>query len=167
MIEQNIKTPWYRQPLVWMVIAIPASSVVVGFTLYYLSVVSFDGMVVDDYYKKGIEINRVLRRDHEAAALGLSADLRLDATTQRIRLQLAYKHGFIPPSRLNLQFLHATRAGFDQQVALIHKGHGLYVGTLPVLRPGSWYLEVGDPQWRLSGELLKADDKQTRLQPAV
>lgn len=167
MIEQAVKTPWYRQPLVWLLIAIPGSSVIVGFTLYYLAVVSFDGMVVDDYYKEGMEINRVLRRDHKAAALGLSADLHLDAATHLVRLQLAYKHGFKPPLQLNLQFLHATRAGFDQQVALIHKGHGLYVGALPALRPGSWYLEVGDPQWRLSGELLKADDKKTRLQPAV
>jgi hypothetical protein len=167
MIEQTVKTPWYRQPWVWLLIAIPGSSVVVGFTLYYLAQVSFDGMVVDDYYKKGIEINRVLRRDHEAATLGLSGDLRLNAATHRVRLQLAYKHGFNPPSRLNLQFLHATRAGFDQQVALIHKGHGLYVGTLPPLHLGSWYLELGDPQWRLSGELIKADDKQARLQPAV
>jgi len=167
MIEQTVKTPWYRQPMVWMLIAIPGSSVIVGFTLYYFAVVSFDGMVVDDYYKKGIEINRVLKRDHEAATLGLSADLHLNDDSHRLRLQLAYKHGFKPPSRLSLQFLHATRAGFDQQVALIHKGHGLYVGTLPSLHPGSWYLELGDAQWRLSGELIKADDKQARLTPAV
>ena len=167
MIEPEVKTPWYRQPLVWMLIAIPGSSVVVGFTLYYLSVVSFDGMVVDDYYKKGIEINRVLQRDHMASTLGLSADLHLDAGVGRVRLQLAYKHGFKPPLHLDLQFLHATRAGFDQQVALIHKGHGLYVGVLPQLRPGSWYLELGDPRWRLSGELHKADDKLARLLPAI
>jgi len=167
MIEQTVKTPWYRQPWVWMLIAIPGSSVVVGFTLYYLAVVSFDGMVVDDYYKEGMEINRVLRRDHRAAEMKLSADLHLNTATHRVRLQLAYKHGFEPPIRLTLQFLHATRAGFDQQVALVHQGHGLYIGVLPALRPGSWYLEVGDPQWRLSGELLKAGDKQARLKPAV
>jgi len=167
MIEQSVKTPWYRQPMVWMIIAIPGSSVIVGFTLYYLAVVSFDGMVVDDYYKKGIEINRVLKRDHEAATLGLSADLHLNDTAHRLRLQLSYKHGFKPPSRLNLQFLHATRAGFDQQVALIHKGHGLYIGALPSLHLGSWYLELGDAQWRLSGELIKANDKEARLTPAV
>jgi hypothetical protein len=167
MIEQAVKTPWYRQPLVWMLIAIPGSSVIVGITLYYLAVVSFDGMVVDDYYKKGIEINRVLRRDHEASRLGLSAELQLNADIHRVRLQLAYKHEFHPPARLALQFLHATRAGFDQQISLIHKGHGVYVGALPSLRPGSWYLELGDAQWRLSGELVKADDKQARLTPAV
>jgi len=167
MIEQNVKIPWYRQPLVWMLIAIPGSSVIVGFTLYYLAVESFDGMVVDDYYKEGIEINRVLRRDHRASSLGLSAELQLNSATHRVRLQLAYKGSFEPPMRLSLQFLHATRAGFDQQVSLIHKGHGLYVGVLPALRPGSWYLELGDPQWRLSGELVKADDKQARLLPAV
>jgi hypothetical protein len=167
MIEQTVKIPWYRQPLVWMLIAIPGSSVVVGITLYYLAVVSFDGMVVDDYYKKGLEINRVLKRDHEASSLGLSADLHLNAIDHRVRLQLAYKHDFKPPLRLNLQFLHATRAGYDQQISLVHKGHGLYVGVLPPLHPGSWYLELGDPQWRLSGELIKADDKNARLRPAV
>ena len=167
MIEQAVKRPWYRYPYVWMVIAIPASAVVVGFTLYYLAAASYDGLVVDDYYKKGLEINRVLRRDHKAASLGLSADLHLDDVNRRVRLQLAYKHGFQPPTRLGLQFLHATRAGYDQTITLVNKGHGVYVGVLPPLHPGSWYLELGDPQWRLSGELMKADDKLARLLPAV
>jgi len=167
MTDQSIKTPWYKQPLVWMIIAIPGSAVIVGIALYYFAVESFDGMVVDDYYKKGIEINRVLRRDHEAATLGLTGELHLDHTTNRISMRLSYRHGFTPPVRLKLQFLHATRAGFDQQVAMIEKGKGLYVGALPPLRPGSWYLEVGDSQWRLSGELMKADDKLAKLLPAV
>jgi len=167
MTEQALKLPWYRQPLVWMLIAIPGSAVVVGFTLYYYAVVSFDGMVVDDYYKKGMEINRVLKRDHRAAALGLAAELHTYPTKGVIRLQLSYKHGFQPPQRLALQFLHATRAGYDQQVALIDKGHGLYVGTFPKLRPGTWYLELGNNEWRLSGELKTADDRVARLVPAV
>ena len=68
---------WYREPLVWMVIAIPASSVVFGIFMLVVSIQSYDGLLVDDYYKRGMEINRVLDRDRAAARHGMSAQVRL------------------------------------------------------------------------------------------
>ena len=65
--------PWYRFPLVWMLVAIPFSAVIMGVVMIWLAVDTDDGLVADDYYKLGMEINRVIKRDQKASELGLSA----------------------------------------------------------------------------------------------
>ena len=68
---------WHKQPMVWMIITIPAISVIVGMLMLMLAIRSDDGLVVDDYYQHGKEINRVLERDQLAAEYGLQARFRL------------------------------------------------------------------------------------------
>ena len=52
--------PWWRFPLVWMVIAGPACVVVAGFATLWIAIAMPDPVVAEDYYRKGIEINRTL-----------------------------------------------------------------------------------------------------------
>ena len=66
---------WKTQPYVWMLILIPFSAVVVGMIMLTLAIKSDTGLVVDDYYKKGKQINQVLARDLAASTMGLSAAL--------------------------------------------------------------------------------------------
>lgn len=169
MTEQAVTLRWYRQPLVWMLIVIPGSAVVAGFYTLYLAIVSFDGMVVDDYYKQGKEINLVLERDQKAGTLGLSADARLDRNEKLVKLVLAStSKQFEFPSRLKLSFLHSTRAGNDQQIALVMESHGHYRGVLPELVPGRWDVLLEDSQWRLVGNLPKATDQApVQLKPSL
>ena len=67
---------WKQEPLVWLLIGIPLSAVIMGMILLTLAIQSYSGLVVDDYYKKGKQINRVIARDKFAYELGLAADLR-------------------------------------------------------------------------------------------
>ena len=167
MNETNTERPWFQQPFVWMLIVIPASAVFAGIYTFYLAVVSFDGMVVDDYYKHGKEINRVLERDHKAAHLGLAANIHINRVHSKIELRLASTAGFQYPDRIRLRFLHTTRAGNDEELAVIHKGGGVYIGVLPVLKPGSWHVLLETNDWRLSGLLPTADSSSTKLSPAI
>jgi len=48
---------WKREPLVWMLIAIPLSAVIMGVVMITLAIQSFSGLVVDDYYKKNWPTN--------------------------------------------------------------------------------------------------------------
>ena len=75
----------YREPFVWLLIAFPATAVVVGFTLLGLAIYSDDGMVEDDYYRKGKEINRVLARDQAAAKHGLESTLAFDTAKRELQ----------------------------------------------------------------------------------
>ena len=52
--------PWWRFPLLWMVIAGPAVVVVAGFATLWLAMRTPDPVVAPDYYRQGVEINRAL-----------------------------------------------------------------------------------------------------------
>ena len=52
--------PWWRFPHVWMVVSGPAIVVVASFITFYLAAVGQDPLVDEDYYRKGIEINKTL-----------------------------------------------------------------------------------------------------------
>ena len=157
--------PWYREPYVWLVITIPALAVVGGIAMIVISVVSDDGLVVDDYYRRGKQINRVLERDRAAATLQLSARLAIDAQNI-VRVKLRSDVNAPLPERVELNLAFATRSGIDQTVALrqVSSG-GDYAGEL--LRPlidGRWYAQLQTERWRLVGALQSPLDSPLRLQ---
>lgn len=157
--------PWYREAMVWLVIAIPLTSVFTGLTMLYLAESTKDGMVVDDYYRKGKEINMLLARDQAAARHGLRADLRLDGAARQVNITLRAVHLPLPPV-VRLRWLHATRAGFDrvQEFTLIA---GAYRAPIPELVPGHWYLQLEAEDWRLQGSLRLPGDNRLELLPLI
>ena len=56
----NDPTPWWKFGHVWMVIAGPAIVVVAGFITLYLAITRPDPVISEDYYQKGIDINKAL-----------------------------------------------------------------------------------------------------------
>jgi hypothetical protein len=52
--------PWWKFGHVWMVISGPAIVVVASFVTFYLAASGKDPVVDEDYYRKGIEINKTL-----------------------------------------------------------------------------------------------------------
>ncbi|RZL64591.1 MAG: nitrogen fixation protein FixH [Variovorax sp.] len=52
--------PWWKFPYVWMVIAGPVAAMVVGFSMLFVALGSPDPVVAQDYYRRGIEINKTL-----------------------------------------------------------------------------------------------------------
>ena len=159
--------PWYRHALVWMIIAFPASAVIGGAVTLWLAIRSNDGLVVDDYYVQGKQINRILDRDRAAARLGLSADLRLEPNRRRLHLRLASRSGVDAPATLRLQLLHATRAGLDRQLDLARGPDGAYSAALPPLAPGHWYVQIGTDRWRLLGSLYLPADTRLHIAPSA
>ena len=159
---------WYRQPLVWMVIAIPGSAVLVGIGMLVIAVASYDGLVVDDYYKQGLEINRDLERDRAAARLGMSAGVTFDTRTSDVRVELnSASSGVQLPSRLSLKLVHPTRAGLDQVVELRSLGQGHYSGKVGRLEQGHWHLHLETESWRILGRMPLPGTGKSDLSPAV
>jgi len=70
---------WWRYPYVWLVISGPAIVVVASFITLYLAVVGRDPVVDEDYYRKGIEINKTLADN--PASLAPSVQARNHAAT--------------------------------------------------------------------------------------
>ncbi len=146
---------WYRQPYVWLLIAFPAISVAAGLTTLFFAVTTFDGLVVDDYYKRGMEINRELDRDRAATTRGLGAAVELEPGAPLFRILLAAGAGQAAPAKLHVSFLHRTRPGFDQVVdaALLANSVAtppfIYQGATPKLVRGHWDILIEAGDWRL------------------
>lgn len=71
--------PWWRYGHVWLVIAGPVLVVVASFITAYLAIVGQDPVVDEDYYRKGLAINRTL--SDNPASLAPAKDARNHAAT--------------------------------------------------------------------------------------
>ena len=142
--------PWYREPWPWILMAAPAAAVVAGAATIWIAVDSADGLVADDYYKRGLAINQVLAREENARRLGVQA--RAEARDGRLRVALAGA----APEAIFAQLAHATRAGYDQRLRLAPSAPGVYEAELPPLAAGRWRVVLEDPrgEWRVVQEGL-------------
>lgn len=161
---------WKQEPLVWLLIAIPSTAVVMGVVMITLAIQSSSGMVVDDYYRKGKQINLVLARDQLAHELGLAAGLSLVADSSlddsgRVEIRFDPEVSVIPGERIELRLVHATRPGLDQDLIFEnHQRHQLEAG-LQLPGPGRWNIFLQTADWRLTGSLQYPQDQQARLTP--
>lgn len=145
----NPARPWFREPWVWLIIALPASAVLGGIVTIWLAVVSDDGLVEDDYYKHGLEINKTLDRDKAAINYDLVANLKISEGQNRIQISFDANDKFTHPSSIKISFLHPTMKGQDQVLILHVDGKGIYAGVLPSLINSRWYLQIEADDWRL------------------
>ena len=60
--------PWWKFGHVWLVIAGPAVVVVASVITFYLAASGMDTLVDEDYYRKGIEINKTLAENPSSLA---------------------------------------------------------------------------------------------------
>lgn len=148
-VERSPSLPWYRHFHVWLLIAFPALSVAMGVTTVWLAVKTDDGLVADDYYRQGLEINARMERDRRAEELGLGVELRLDAAASEVIVLLRAGPDFSPPEQLQLSFLHPTRAGLDRLLQPERTGPFRYAAPLPPLAPGRWHVQIAADDWRL------------------
>jgi hypothetical protein len=143
---------WYREPWPWILMSGPAAVIVAGAVTTWMAFATEDGLVADDYYKRGLAINAVLRREQAAAQRGIDAQVVRSAGRVRVLLR-----GVEPPV-LFLSLVHATRAGNDLRLRLERAPDGSYAAALPPLAAGHWRAVVDDPlgEWRVVKEGLRA-----------
>ncbi|HTP62886.1 MAG TPA: FixH family protein [Burkholderiales bacterium] len=142
--------PWYRERWPWILMSGPAAVIVAGTLTTWMAFATSDGLVADDYYKRGLGINAVLGREQAAVQRGISA--RVERAGGEVRVVL---RGAEPPV-LFLSLTHATRAGIDVRLRLERAADGSYRAALQPLAAGHWRAAVDDPlgQWRVVQETL-------------
>ena len=144
--------PWYREPWPWILMSGPAIVVVAGIVTTLIAIRSNDGLVADDYYKQGLGINRVIERDVNAQALGVTASVRFNDERSRVQVVLAMRDAL--PSSVTMALVHPTKAGADQRVTLAASAPGVYEAAIAAPPAGLWHvkLEDGGGKWRVTGE---------------
>ncbi len=146
-MTQETHRPWYKEPMVWLVIAIPAVAVVLNLTQGIYAMSTFDGVVVDDYYKEGKAINQTLARDDAARAAGIIADLDFDYDKGLVSAKIKAK-GDVAEKYVTLKMIHTTLKNNDQSI-LLEKQGDRYVGELKPLGPGRYEMHLEGGAWRL------------------
>lgn len=149
--QERHPEPWYRQFWPWFLIALPGSVVIASFVTIWLAVSRPNPMVVDDYSRIARSTELRLERDDAAAALGVTAAIRLidGADVVEVRLSPAS----VIPEALELRLSHPLVEERDQVIKLLRVPEGWSGSLTPP--EGRWYLQLypGDRSWRLSGEL--------------
>lgn len=142
--------PWYREPWPWLLMAGPVAVIIAGGVTAWLAITTSDGLVADDYYKRGLAINSVLKREEAAAKRGIAAEVH------RMERDLVVNLSGAQPEALFVTLAHATRAGYDVRLRLARGQDGAYRAELPAMPAGRWRVVIDDPrgEWRLAKDSL-------------
>jgi len=160
----TVDLPWYRQPMLWLVIAIPAATVPAGLVTVAIAMHDADAVVADDYRVEALGVSRDAARDRAAADGDVHATLTR-GTDGGFVVGLRTAATPLPDSML-LHIAHATLASADRDVALVRDGAQTYrSGPIP-LPAGRWRFELTPPSrgWRLTAQ-VQAPFDQLALDP--
>lgn len=159
-----IALPWYRVPFVWLLIGVPATSVVLGAIMVTLAILTDDGLVIDDYYQHGKHINQVLARDEAARDRQAQVHLVFDIETGVLSADLS-GNDMAQVDVLACRLMHPTRSGFDQQLILRRGPDGRLHGDFARLTEARWIVQVGTQHWRLVGRIDLTQSATLDLSP--
>src|SRR5690242_8414237 len=90
--------PWYREPWPWLLAAIPFATIIAGGVTLSLAISTEDSLVADDYYKRGLAINRDI--GHEQAAIRMGIDVRLRFSSSNGQVNATLPAGAPQPAAL-------------------------------------------------------------------
>lgn len=155
--------PWYSHSYLWLVILLPLAAVSLSISFVYVAFTHQDPVVRDDWYQDGKAVNQSLDRSDKAIAMGLLANVRVDASTGQVFLNLRSREPIAEPA-LDLNFVHATLSDHDQHIKLERVMGNDYSGHL--IRPlvGTFQIELATPAWRISGLRRLPDGEGFTLQ---
>ncbi len=164
MMNKDDPRPWYRHRWPWLLMLGPAVVLVAGFITMWISFSGADALVVDDYYKQGKAINQDLRRDHVAAALGLTASVRYDAANGQVQGQLRGLKDF---SSITLLLVHPTVPAKDIRRVVQPDASGDFSVAVPLLERARWQVQIedADRHWRLQESWSWPAQKSIDIRP--
>ena len=152
--KMHTPRPWYKEPWPWILASGPALVVVASFVSAWYALSTSDGLVEDDYYKKGLAAEKTVAASSKAIAQGVIASLGL--TSERITLKVTSNDkNFEQPQAIFVTLSHPTQAGMDQMVRL-PLAKGMYQGAFRLPRSGHWLVTIEDEKksWRLLGNVV-------------
>lgn len=157
--------PWFREPWPWLLMAGPFVVIVAAFVTAWIAISSNDGLVADDYYKKGLAVDQTLAKSRLADELGIVAKLRLASDKVEIRLTSNKGEAAAAPASLRVTLSHPTRAGLDQSAELGASESLVYIGQLRLPASGHWLVLIEDDAqtWRLMGNVVLPAQGETTI----
>lgn len=159
------RSPW-REPMVWLVAALPLASVVAGVSLLVISACSGSTDSVADPVRRTAQIQvSDLGPDERAGQLRLSAVVRVGPGMVEV---LPVTGEFDRSAPLHIALRHPTQASADRKLLLQPTELGWRGETIDLDAKHDWTVQVtaDDGRWRLRGRLLLGQ-QAAHLKPAV
>lgn len=152
--SDDLIKPWYRQFWPWFLISLPLATVIAGIATVIIAFNHRDPLVVDNYYKEGMGINRVIHSQRHAAELGLQAQASFSQDTGI--LQLLFPENLKVDSQIKLLLIHATKQDFDRGFLLHKDANNRFSLNLKNIQAGRWnmILQPTDKSWRLDANIV-------------
>lgn len=160
-LPDSAPRPAWRQPMFWLVLAIPVATLVAG---WHLLGVAGGERAVDstpDEVKRTAQVQMVdLSADETAARLALQAQLIAGPGSLRLA-------GELDADPLHLQLVHPADSRLDRVLLLRREGQDWQGEPLPDAGI-AWHLRLQptDGRWRLVGRWHPGDDR-AELRPAL
>jgi hypothetical protein len=158
----NAPRPGWREPMVWLMLAIPAATVLGGVQTMRLARAGGLDAAPEPVQRTLQAQVADVAPDARAAALRLRASLRVDA---KGRPQVALPAD-VGDDALTLRLVHPTRADGDLAWTLAANTSTWRGPALAPTARGTWILEDTARGWRLVGR-WPADGDVAPLEPAV
>lgn len=163
-MNENSKSLW-SIPVFWLVVGLPALSIVVGVGLVVTSILAGGADEVSDPVQQVSQIQTTdLAMDETAKKMGLSMVLRIEDGVIEV-LPATGAIGTNAPLQLWLE--HPTRQADDLHLELTQQGPGWRVSRT-VGSDHDWIVQLRDANnsWRLRGRLPR-QQSATRLAPSL
>jgi uncharacterized protein len=148
------KTRFYKEYWFWIVMIPITSSVIVGSSFVYQAFATFDGVVVDNYYKDGKGIKVRVEEDRRAQANGLQATMV--AVNNTVKAQIGGTLASYP-DQLDLIFIYPYSDKYDIELVMEHLGDGEYQAEFFPEVQNRYLVQLhtqdgAENAWRLHGE---------------
>ena len=163
-VLKKARSPW-REPMVWLVTALPIASVIAGVSLLVISVRNGSTDAVADPVQRTAQIQvSDLGPDERAQQLHLTAIVRIGTGLVEV---LPVTGDFDHRAPLHIALRHPTLASADRELLLQPTELG-WRGNIDLADTHDWNLQVtgDDGQWRLRGRMPKGQ-LAAHLKPAV
>jgi hypothetical protein len=135
---------WYRNPWVWLIIALPMSAVIGGIATIIITNKHQPDMVVDDYYKKGKAINQELTLYDNALKLGITLEVKVNEHRIEVKSPTEF-------TALKVKMIHSTLADQDFDLVLTPNAVSTLSSSIETIMPGKWQIIVMpmDNSWKV------------------
>ncbi|MBF0370785.1 MAG: FixH family protein [Magnetococcales bacterium] len=135
-------SPWPLGIIVFFLIVFIAN----GVMIYYASR-SWNGLVTEDHYRKGIAFDEVVQAQTAQDALGWQGSLEaaglITGQPGRLLFRLTTSNGEpLPQAQVSGVLFRPTQAGFDLPLTLTETDPGLYVVRIEPPFPGAWDVKL-------------------------
>jgi hypothetical protein len=160
---ERASLPWYRERWPVLLAAGPLTVVIASLCTAWIAVKSDDGLVAEDYYKRGLLINQKLKQNAPIGPAKLGATIEVaDNGDIRARLE-GLPDLTAAPRTIRLKLSQPAQLAPAQIVSLMRDESGDYLGVLAAQAPGRWIVGLESDAWRLPTTTVAGRLREIRL----